>query len=103
MSAQMQEAAAEMKAENQETSKSDKSETPPKGGELQATAAQGSGLKEDVSSELKLPRWSIVTFEGVAMSGLDYEEALKWLEKLDQQKISGLCIVTDDAAARISK
>ena len=53
---------------------------------------------EDIASELTIPGWSIVSFEGVAMSGLSYEEASGWMEKLDRQKISGLCIVTDEAA-----
>jgi hypothetical protein len=57
---------------------------------------------EDSASELSEPLWSIVTFESVAVQGLTYQEALKWLEKLNQQKISGLCIVTDEAASRIS-
>lgn len=98
MSAQMQEA-LDMNTENQETPKS---EDTPAIQDSQA-AAEKSDSTETVSSELKLPGWSIVTFEGVAMSGLNYEEALKWLTKLDEQKISGLCIVTDEAAARISK
>lgn len=58
---------------------------------------------ENALDELELPQWSIVTFEGVAMSNLTYKEARDWLEKLNEQKISGLCIVTDEAAARISK
>lgn len=54
-------------------------------------------------SELTAPRWSVVTFESVAVSGLSYAEAAKWMDKLSKQKISGLCIITDEAAARISK
>lgn len=53
------------------------------------------------ASELAEQRWSVVTYESVAVSDLTYEEALEWVRKLDEQKISGLCIVTDDAAARI--
>ncbi len=55
------------------------------------------------SSELNESRWSIVTFAGVAARGLAHAEALKYLENLDKQNVSGLCIVTDEAAARISK
>lgn len=57
----------------------------------------------DSLSEFEQPLWSIVTFQDVAVRGLNYDEALKWLEKLDEQNISGLCIVTDEAAARISE
>lgn len=52
-------------------------------------------------SEFLEPRWSVVTYESVAVSNLTYGEALDWVKKLDEQKISGLCIVTDEAAARI--
>ena len=54
-------------------------------------------------NELEQAAWSVITFEGVAVSNLTYEEAHQWLDKLSQQKISGLCIVTDEAAARMAK
>ena len=56
-----------------------------------------------ISGELGAPRWSVVTFESVAVTNLSYDEASKLMEKLRRQKVSGLCIVTDEAAARISK
>jgi len=55
-----------------------------------------------IASELNEPRWSVATYESVAFSGLTYQEALEWVEKLETQKISGICIITDEAAARIS-
>lgn len=55
------------------------------------------------TSELVEPRWSVVSFESVAVRGVTYDEAIKWMEKLRKQKISGLCIITDEAAARFSK
>ncbi len=57
----------------------------------------------ETTGELELANWSVITFEGVAVSGLTYEEAHRWLAKLNEQRISGLCIVTDEAAARMSK
>ena len=72
--------------------------------EINETAEQEADVSaEAASSEMELPLWSIVTFEDVAVRGLSYEEALQWLEKLSKQNISGLCIVTDEAAARISE
>lgn len=56
---------------------------------------------ENESSEISEPRWSVVTYESVAVSGMTYDEALEWLKKLETKKISGLCIVTDEAAARV--
>jgi hypothetical protein len=76
------------------------SETTPESNEMQTDE---SGSAENTVSELEMPHWSIVSFEGVAMSNLPYNEARKWLEKLNEQNISGLCVVTDDAAARMAK
>ena len=59
--------------------------------------------ENDVSSELSEPRWSVVSFESVAVHGLTYADAKSWLEKLQKQNVSGLCIITDEAAARMSK
>lgn len=58
--------------------------------------------ENEVSSELGEPRWSVVSFESVAVHGLNYADAKNWLEKLQKQNISGLCIITDEAAARMS-
>ena len=95
----MQEA-VEMQTENEEAPKSDET---PIVENSERNSAESASSSEEFTSELKLSGWSIVTFEGVAVSGLDYEEATKWLRKLEEQKISGLCIVTDEAAERILK
>jgi hypothetical protein len=52
--------------------------------------------------ELLEPCWSVITFESCAVRGLNYDEALTWMKKLQTQGLSGLCIVTDEAADRIS-
>lgn len=57
---------------------------------------------DEASSELSETRWSIVTFETIAARGLSYDEALRAIKDLEQQKKNGLCIVTDEAAARAS-
>jgi hypothetical protein len=57
---------------------------------------------ENSLSELLEPRWSVITFESCAVRGLNYDEALAWMKKLKAQGLSGLCIVTDEAADRIS-
>jgi hypothetical protein len=66
------------------------------GTESEASGGGGSG------SELNEPRWSVVSFESVAVHGLTYAEARSWLEKLQKQNVSGLCVVTDEAASRFS-
>ncbi len=59
-------------------------------------------VPEIISGELLEPRWSVITFESCAVRGLNYDEATAWLNKLKTQGLSGLCIVTDEAADRIS-
>ena len=56
---------------------------------------------EEFSSELNAPRWSVVSFEKCIAGNLTYAEASEKLFELDAEKISGLCIVTDEAAQRI--
>ena len=60
-------------------------------------------LDSKLPSELREPRWSVVSFENRVASNLSYEEASKKLKSLEAKKISGLCIITDEAAQRIAK
>jgi hypothetical protein len=53
------------------------------------------------NSELDLPLWSVVSFSGVESTGLTYQEARKLLDKLESNKVAGLCIITDMAADRL--
>ncbi len=55
------------------------------------------------ASELRDLRWSVVTFDGCAAKNLSYEQAEQKLRELVAQDMSGLCIVTDEAAENISK
>jgi hypothetical protein len=52
-------------------------------------------------SELSESRWSVISFERCEASGLTYNQAAERLTELEKQKVTGLCIVTDEAAARI--
>ncbi len=58
---------------------------------------------ENAPGELDEPRWSVVSFEARAAGNLTYAQAAEKLKELAAQKISGLCIITDEAAARIGK
>ena len=58
---------------------------------------------EDFASELNEPRWSVVSFENCVANNLTYVQAEQKLKELEAADFSGLCIVTDEAAARISK
>lgn len=58
-------------------------------------------IEQDITNELLSKRWSVVSFDKCEASGLTYSEAMRRMAELDHQRIAGLCIVTDDAAARI--
>ena len=66
-----------------------------------APAESAEESDEFFSSELTAPIWSVVSYEAVAISNLTYAEAIKWVEKLKAQNVSGLCIVTNEAAERV--
>ena len=57
--------------------------------------------KSAPASELDEPRWSVVSFEGLAAAGLTYSQAAKMMAELDAERIAGLCIITDEAAAKL--
>lgn len=52
--------------------------------------------------ELRAAIWSVISFEKREASGLTYVDAEQRLKELERAGISGLCIVTDEAAGRIN-
>lgn len=58
-------------------------------------------VAEEVTSELSAPNWSVVSFERLIAGNLTYAEAVEKLKQLAAEKVSGLCIITDEAAERI--
>ena len=54
-----------------------------------------------VESRLDQSVWSVVSFDKLEAGGLTYRQAEDLMAALDAQGIPGLCIVTDEAAARI--
>lgn len=65
-------------------------------------AAQEVAPAEDFACELNDSNWSVVTHNSIAASHLTYGEAAKKAEELKKQGISGICVITDEAAARVS-
>ena len=53
------------------------------------------------TSELESPIWSVISFEQCEASGLTYQQAIAKLAELEAHNISGLCIVTNEAASRV--
>ncbi len=54
-----------------------------------------------LESELEKPMWSVVSFDQRQAGGLNYKMAADLLSELDAHDIPGLCIITDEAAARL--
>ena len=52
-------------------------------------------------SELKERRWAVLSERGCEDAGLSYDEAAGLVARLRAGRLSGLCIVTDGAAARL--
>lgn len=53
--------------------------------------------------ELDEPVWSVVSFEKCEAHSLTYDQAAALLSELDARGVTGLCIITDDAALRVSR
>ncbi|HZH92167.1 MAG TPA: hypothetical protein VEX70_16335 [Pyrinomonadaceae bacterium] len=51
-------------------------------------------------SELREPRWSVVSERGCEASGVNYEDAAGLVSRLRAGKVHGLCIISDEAARR---
>jgi hypothetical protein len=53
-------------------------------------------------NELKEARWSVLSERGCEASRLDYPAATQLVAQLARVPIYGLCIITDEAAARLN-
>ncbi len=53
-----------------------------------------------VGSRLDEPCWSVVSFDKLEAGGLTYAQAEELMSALDTESVPGLCVVTDEAAAR---
>jgi hypothetical protein len=52
--------------------------------------------------ELGEPRWAVISERGCEASGLNYDEALKLLRQLVEEKVHATCIITAEAARHIA-
>ena len=51
-------------------------------------------------SELTEQRWAVLSERGCESLGLTYAQALEMMRALAQEKVSGISVITDDAARR---
>ena len=54
-------------------------------------------------SELNERRWAVLSERGCEDAGLSYAEAAGLIARLRGERISGLCVITDAAAAHVSR
>jgi hypothetical protein len=52
-------------------------------------------------SELKERRWAVLSERGREQAGLSYEEAASLIARLRGERLSGLCVITDEAASHL--
>jgi hypothetical protein len=51
-------------------------------------------------SELKERQWAVLSERGCEAASLAYVEAVQLVSRLSEEKVYGLCIITDEAARR---
>lgn len=78
-----------------------KSEFPKENEMKKSVPKKSKKAAENFSSELEKPIWSVVSFEKILENNLTYHEAARKIAEFSEQKISGLCIITDQAARNI--
>ena len=54
-------------------------------------------------SELNERRWAVLSERGCEDAGLSYEEASGLVARLRGERVSGLCVITDAAAAHVPR
>ena len=89
---------AKMEIENEENRKSDEAATAQN---TEIAPAVEAVSDEIFPSELSDPRWSVISFEKCEATELTYDEAVLKLQKLAANEISGLCVVTYEAAQKV--
>ena len=52
-------------------------------------------------SELGERRWAVLSERGSEAAGLTYEEAAALVRRLRRRDVSGLCVITDEAARHL--
>ena len=52
-------------------------------------------------SELHERRWAVLSERGREEAGLSYEEAARLIARLRAERLSGLCVITDEAASHV--
>ncbi len=86
-----------METENEKNQKSDKAAT----AQNKKITPTAEAVSDKIFlSEMNDPRWSVISFERCESTNLTYDKAVQKLQKLAAKGISGLCVVTSEAAEK---
>ena len=91
---------AKMEIENEENRKSDEAATAQN---TEIAPAVEAVSDEIFPSELNDSRWSVISFEKCEATNLTYHEAAQKAQELATNGVSGLCVVTNEAAQKVGK
>ncbi len=58
-------------------------------------------LKQRLASEPRAPRWAVMSERGCEAADLTLDEAAALRRRLDEEKVYGLAIITNEAALRL--
>ena len=72
------------------------------GSEARGSARAANKTESKIVSELDENKWAVISERGPEASHLTHEEARRLVHKLAGEGRHGLCIVTDEAAQRLS-
>ncbi len=87
-----------MEAKNEKNQKSKKTVTSQKN---KITPTLEAVSDKFFPSEMNDLRWSVISFEECESTNLTYDEAVQKLQKLAANDVSGLCVVTNEAAHKV--
>ena len=60
------------------------------------------GAEAQTQSDLVEPLWAVISFDRIEASGVNFNQAVGIVEQLESKGVSGLCIITNDAASRLT-
>ncbi len=56
-----------------------------------------------MTSDLEKEKWAVLSDRGLEATGLTHEDARRLVHRLGGEGRHGLCIITDEAASRLSE
>ena len=76
-------------------------ESAPINEESAAAQLENDAPETEALNELQQKIWAVVSFDRCRKNDLTYAEAVAEMERLKAEHVSGLCIITNESAARL--